>query len=227
MRYGFGSVRSRSAVISDDVDARQKAGRLASLRSLPLLRSARHAMHTHTSASSPATSSVPAEADAEAILVRARELGHASEAGFTPPFLRGMNLGLVCEDEDSEESRFFQHAARALGARVTHISASISELATAADDSLRNTARVLGRLYDGIECHGLEPAVVQQLGRTAGVPVFDGLASPGHATAALADRLGGAASPEARRLLILQGALLFALLNHSPRSGTAPPETTP
>lgn len=144
-----------------------------------------------------------------------------------PPFLRGRNLGLVCEAEDSEESRLFERAATALGARVTHIGASISELGTAGDDSLRNTARVLGRLYDGIECQGLAPALVQQLGRTAGVPVFDGLASPGHATAALADRLAGAASTQAKRLLILQGALLIALLNHFPTSGSASPEGTP
>lgn len=184
-------------------------------------------MHTHTSASSPATPSSPADADAEAILARARELVQATEAGFIPPFLRGRNLGLVCKAEDSEESRLFERAATALGARVTHISASISELATGGGDRLRNTARVLGRLYDGIECQGLEPAVVQQLGRTAGVPVFDGLASPGHATAALADKLAAAASAPAKRLLILQGALLLALLNHSHASGSASPERTP
>ena len=144
-----------------------------------------------------------------------------------PPFLRGMNLGLLCEGEDSEDSRLFERAATALGARVTHIVANIAELGAAGDNSLRKTARVLGRLYDGLECQGFAPALVQRLRRTSGIPVSDGLASPGHATAALANRLAGAAPMQAKRLLILQGALLFALLNYFPTRGSAAPEETP
>ena len=140
-----------------------------------------------------------------------------------PPFLRGMNLGLLCEKEDSEESRLFERAATALGARVTRIAPNISELGAAGDDSLRKTARVLGRLYDGLECQGLAPALVQRLRRAADIPVSDGLASGSHTTGALADRLEGAASKQDKRLLILQAALVFALLNYFPGSGSASP----
>jgi ornithine carbamoyltransferase len=182
-------------------------------------------MHTHTSASTPATPSSPSDADA--ILARARELAQAAGAGLIPPFLRGMNLGLIRGAEDTEESRLFERAATALGARVTPVVMDISELGAAEEDRLRKTARMLGRLYDGLECEGLAPALVQQLRRTAGVPVFDGLASQGHATVALADRLAGAASMETKRLLILQGALIFALLNHYPARGSDSPIETP
>ena len=188
-------------------------------------RSVRDAMHRHTSASSPATPSSPT--DAEAILARARELALATEAGAMPPFLRGMNLGLLCDSEDSEESRLFKHAATALGARVTLIAVNVAELRGAEDDSLRKTARVLGRLYDGLECQVSEPALVERLRRTAGIPVFHGLAWPGHATARLTERLAGAASAQAKRLLILQGALLFALLNHASGSAGGAPDAMP
>lgn len=176
-------------------------------------------MHTHTSASSPATPSSPSDADA--ILARARELAHAAEVGLVPPFLRGMHLGLVRGAEDTEEARLFERAATALGARVTPIVLDVPELGAAGEGRLSSTARVLGRLYEGLECQGLAPGLVQQLRRTAGVPVFDGLALPGHATAALAGRLAGAASMSMKRLLILQGALIFALLNHDPAIGGA------
>jgi ornithine carbamoyltransferase len=182
-------------------------------------------MHTHTRASSPATPSSPA--DAEAILAWARELALATEAGPLPPFLRGMNLGLLGDAEASEGSRLFERAATALGARVTAVVANFAELGAAGHDSLMKTARILGRLYDGLECQGMEPALVERLRRTAGVPVFNGLAMPGHATAALADKLAGSASTDVKRLLILQGSLLFALLNHAPASGSLPPEQAP
>jgi ornithine carbamoyltransferase len=153
-------------------------------------------------------------------------LAQAAQAGFMPPFLRGMNLGLLCAAEDREEARLFERAATALGARVTPIVTNPANLGAASDDIFRNTARVLGRLYDGLECQGLAPALIQQLRRAAGVPVFDSIASPSHATAALADRLAGATSTQAKRLLILQGALLFALLNQRPASGSALREGT-
>jgi ornithine carbamoyltransferase len=181
-------------------------------------------MHTHTSASSPATPS--SRSDADAILAGARELAHAAEAGSIPPVLRGMYLGLVCGAEDTEASRLFERAATALGARVTSLVLNASDLDAAGEDRLRKTARMLGRLYDGLECQGLAPALIQQLRRTAGVPVFHGLATPGHATAALADRLTGPTSMGTKRLLVLQGALIVALLNQYPASTSASPGET-
>ena len=73
------------------------------------------------------------------------------------------------------------------------------------------TARVLGRLYDGIECQGLAPELVRQLGRDAGVPVFDGLAAAHHPTAHLAQRLAGTGSLAKKRQLIVQAVLLSTL----------------
>jgi ornithine carbamoyltransferase len=124
--------------------------------------------------------------------------------------LHGRNLGLVCESEDDPSARLFRSAALALGASVSHIRPDLSLPADGAGTGLLDTA-VLGRLYDGIECQGLAPAVVRQLGREAGVPVFDGVACTGHPTARLADQLDGADSPEKKRQWILQAALLAAL----------------
>ncbi len=70
---------------------------------------------------------------------------------------------------------------------------------------------MLGRLYDGIECQGLTPALVDAVGRAAGVPVYDGLASAGHPTAHLASMLGEEDAPGKLRQLMLQTVLLSTL----------------
>ena len=76
---------------------------------------------------------------------------------------------------------------------------------------LQHTARMLGRLYDGIECQGIAPELVELVGREAGVPVYDGLASDRHPTARLAALLGGTESPGTLRQLVLQTVLLSTL----------------
>jgi ornithine carbamoyltransferase len=152
------------------------------------------------------------------ILASARKLQRAGEGAPMATLLGGRHLALLCEREDDEEARLFSHAATLLGARVTQVRPSLSQLDTAGDGALTKTARMLGRLYDGIECQGLDPCSVRRLARDAGVPVFDGLASPRHATAPLVQLLGGAGSVEEKRCLIVQAVLLDCLLNRNPPS---------
>jgi len=161
------------------------------------------------SRSSLAPASVPGF---DAVLATARLLqrdGPGAESSRL--LLRGKNLGLVCESEGDADALLFRSAASALGASVSHIRPDPAGARPPAGTRLLDSARVLGRLYDGIECQGLTAALVRQLGREAGVPVFDRLAGARHPTAKLAQRLAGAGSPEEKRLLILQAVLLFAL----------------
>ncbi len=144
--------------------------------------------------------------DVDALLVSARLLQQATPASEIRRLLRGKNIGLVCASDDAPDAIFFHRAASELGASVSHIRPGVP-----AGNRLLPTARVLGRLYDAIECQGLAPSLVYQLGRDAGVPVFDGLARDDHPTAPLARLLDGDDSPERKRLLILQAMLLFAL----------------
>lgn len=76
---------------------------------------------------------------------------------------------------------------------------------------LRETARTLGRLYDGIECRGLAAAAVDGVRLDAGVPVWDGLSGEHHATALLDAALGGVESLDVRRQLIVEAVLVDAL----------------
>ena len=151
----------------------------------------------------------PPAGTAEALLASARLLQRA-EPG-SEGLLRGKNLGLVCACESDADATLFRAAAVALGASVSHIRPDLAPQGGTTGSGLPRTARLLGRLYDGIECQGLAPAVVSQLGRDAGVPVFDGLATTTHPTAQLARELAGADSLESKRQLIVQAVLLLEL----------------
>jgi len=146
---------------------------------------------------------------AEALLASARLLQRADAGAETESLLRGKNLGLVCESEHDADAILFREAAAALGASVSHIRPDLAPPG-GATGPLR-TARLLGRLYDGIECQGMAPVLVCQLAREAGVPVFDGLATCAHPSAPLARQLPGADSPERKRRLIVQAMLLLEL----------------
>lgn len=141
-----------------------------------------------------------------AVLANARTLQRAAQAGATQPLLRGKNLGLLCEADNDVDATLFRRATVDLGAHVAHIRPSLSELST--PQEVQHTARMLGRLYDAVECQGMASALVQQIGRDAGVPVYDGIASSGHPTATLAELLGGDASPADSRRFVLQAVLL-------------------
>jgi ornithine carbamoyltransferase len=100
-------------------------------------------------------------------------------------------------------------AASELGAHVSRIRPSLSELSTPGE--VQHAARLLGRLYDAVECLGMEPALVRQVGDGAGVPVYDGLASARHPTARIAGLLGGDASEADNRRFVVQAVLLGSL----------------
>jgi len=144
-----------------------------------------------------------------AVLANARTLQRAAEAGTTQPLLRGKNLGLLCEADDALDAALFRRAAVELGAHVAHIRPSLSVLST--PQEVQHTARMLGRLYDAVECQGMAPALVQQVGNEAGVPVYDGIASQDHPTAKLAELLGDDASPADNRRFVLQAVLLSTI----------------
>lgn len=147
------------------------------------------------------------------VLRAAADLRRASADPATRRLLQGRNIALLCEDED-EDARLFSHAASGLGARVARVRPVEAGLLPGRD--LRELARMLGRLYDAIECEGMDGSVVAQLAEHSGVPVFNGIGRSSHPVAAWASRLDGHAAgerPDARqdRLALVQSLLLGTL----------------
>ena len=149
----------------------------------------------------------PTEVDA--VLGQARALQIAVGNGTMQGMLRGKNLGLLCESEDTPEALLFRRAARQLGGHVSYVQPSLSELSTPRE--VQRTARMLGRLYDAVECQGAAHALAPEIGAAAGVPVYGGLASPAHPTARLAALLGDDTSPEDNRCFVVQAVLLTTI----------------
>lgn len=147
--------------------------------------------------------------DVGVVLDNARVLQRAAEAGELRAVLRGRKLGLVCEAQSNDDAVLFCRAAAALGAHVAHIRPSLTELST--PQEVCHTSRMLGRLYDAVECQGMPAALVQQMGADAGVPVFDGVASQTHPTARLADLIAGDASALDKRCIVVQAVLLSTI----------------
>jgi len=145
----------------------------------------------------------------EDVLRMARALKSAAESGAPRLLLRGKHLGLLSETQDSVEAAMFRSAAHELGARVAHIYPSLSKLATFRE--VRETAHLLSRLYDAVECQGVPLELIELLGREAGVPVYDSLtdrARPNQHAVELLDDLGGSS---ASWRYLLQALLLNAL----------------
>ena len=148
-------------------------------------------------------------AESEALLASARALQRAAAAGRALPLLHGKNLGLLCHDDRQQDARLFREAAAALGAHVAHIGMGLSE--HSAPQEVAHTARLLGRLYDAVECQGLVHEVVQQIAAEAGVAIYDGIATPQHPSAHLAAQLGGDGSLAENRRFVLQALLLDSI----------------
>jgi ornithine carbamoyltransferase len=142
-----------------------------------------------------------------AVLAQARVLQRAAQAGAPQPLLKGKNLGLLCVAADAADAQLFRQAAHELGAHVAHIWPSLTE--ASAPQEVAHTARMLGRLYDAVECQHLPPALVERLGDDAGVPVYAGIATPHHPTARLAAQLDGGAADNRR--FVLQAVLLSTI----------------
>lgn len=160
---------------------------------------------------------VPAR-DGAALLHLARTLRAMKRSGTVPPLLDRRYLGLLSPEHRSPWQGAVAEAARGLGARVTWV----PPMALLAADSLqaRDTARLLGRLYDLLDCEGLPPALVQCLRRDSGVPVYEGMGRPDHPLARLLPSLeretvqadGAPAGDADGHLLLLQALLLHTLL---------------
>ncbi len=142
-----------------------------------------------------------------ALLRQARALARADVAGAQ--LMAGKQLALLSPDCGDEGALEFIQAAKALGARVSFVQAGLNDASTEAQ--IDATARLLGQLYDAVECQHLPASLVQRIARGAGIPVFAGLATPGHPTAALVEVLDGDASWQTKRRSILQAALLVSL----------------
>jgi len=115
----------------------------------------------------------------------ARDLQHARSAGTEQQHLLGKKIALLFEKASTRTRCSFEVAAFEQGANVSYIGAHDSQLGE--KESVKDTARVLGRLYDAIEYRGFEQSKVQQLAEFSGVPVYNGLTNEYHPTQVLAD----------------------------------------
>lgn len=123
----------------------------------------------------------------EFLLQLSAELKAAKDAGKEEQHLRGKNIALIFEKDSTRTRCAFEVAAYDQGAHVTYIGSSGSHIGY--KETMKDTARVLGRMYHGIEYRGSKQAVVEELARYAGVPVWNGLTEEAHPTQALADLL--------------------------------------
>jgi ornithine carbamoyltransferase len=121
------------------------------------------------------------------LLDLALDLKKAKYAGFERQRLVGKNIALIFEKSSTRTRCAFEVAAFDQGAHVTYLGPSGSQMG--AKESMKDTARVLGRMYDGIEYRGFGQAVVEELAEYAGVPVWNGLTNEYHPTQVLADFL--------------------------------------
>ncbi|MDZ7582322.1 MAG: ornithine carbamoyltransferase [Deltaproteobacteria bacterium] len=121
------------------------------------------------------------------LLELAADLKMAKYAGTEQPRLQGKNIVLIFEKTSTRTRCAFETAAFDQGARVTYLGPTGSQMG--AKESIKDTARVLGRMYDGIEYRGFAQEKIETLARHAGVPVWNGLTDEFHPTQVLADLL--------------------------------------
>jgi ornithine carbamoyltransferase len=121
------------------------------------------------------------------LLTLSQALKMAKYAGTEVPRLTGKEIALVFEKTSTRTRSAFEVAAYDQGAHVTYLDPSGSQLGH--KESVADTARVLGRMYDAIEFRGSQQADVEELARHAGVPVYNGLTDEWHPTQMLADFL--------------------------------------
>jgi ornithine carbamoyltransferase len=160
----------------------------------------------------PSAFPLPAE-EGRAVVARARTLKQAAAAGIPQPLRRGKHLALVCADPHCSAAEAFAVAAEGLGARVSRLQPDAVLLA--GDDRVAAPgARMLGRLYDAVECDELPPEAAQRLQKASGVPVFCGLARDDHPLQALRPALDGHACGDDtdNGLYLVQAWLVHTLL---------------
>ncbi|EDK28239.1 ornithine carbamoyltransferase [Vibrionales bacterium SWAT-3] len=115
------------------------------------------------------------------------DLKKAKYAGTEQKKLTGKNIALIFEKASTRTRCAFEVAAFDQGAQVSYLGPSGSQIGQ--KESMKDTARVLGRMYDGIEYRGFGQSIVEDLGAYAGVPVWNGLTDEFHPTQILADFL--------------------------------------
>ncbi|MFD5727702.1 ornithine carbamoyltransferase [Streptomyces sp. NPDC058368] len=126
-------------------------------------------------------------AEFRGLIELAAELKAAKKSGTEARRLRGRNIALIFEKTSTRTRCAFEVAAADQGASTTYLDPSGSQMGH--KESVKDTARVLGRMFDGIEYRGDSQAAVEELAAYAGVPVFNGLTDDWHPTQMLADVL--------------------------------------
>lgn len=121
------------------------------------------------------------------LLDLSRDLKRAKYAGSEQQRLKGKNICLIFEKTSTRTRCAFEVAAYDQGANVTYLDPSGSQIGH--KESMKDTARVLGRMFDAIEFRGAGQALVEELAQFAGVPVYNGLTDDWHPTQMLADML--------------------------------------
>ncbi|GAA4014270.1 ornithine carbamoyltransferase [Streptomyces plumbiresistens] len=127
------------------------------------------------------------EQEFRGLIELAAELKAAKKAGTETRYLRGRNIALIFEKTSTRTRCAFEVAAADQGASTTYLDPSGSQIGH--KESVKDTARVLGRMYDAIEYRGDSQAKVEELAAYAGVPVYNGLTDEWHPTQMLADVL--------------------------------------
>lgn len=121
------------------------------------------------------------------LLDLSRDLKRARYTGSEQQHLKGKNIALIFEKSSTRTRCAFEVAAYQQGANVTYIDPTSSQIGH--KETIKDTARVLGRMYDAIEYRGFSQVIVEELDTYAGVPVFNGLTDEYHPTQMLADVL--------------------------------------
>ncbi len=126
-------------------------------------------------------------AQLQALLALSAKLKQDKKKGTEIQQLTGKNIALIFEKDSTRTRCSFEVAAYDQGARVTYLGPSGSQIGH--KESIKDTARVLGRMYDGIQYRGYGQEIVETLAEFAGVPVWNGLTNEFHPTQLLADLL--------------------------------------
>ena len=126
-------------------------------------------------------------AEIKFLLKLSADLKAAKYGGYEQPRLSGKNIALIFEKASTRTRVSFEVAAYDQGANVTYLGPSGSHIGK--KETMKDTARVLGRVYDGIEYRGFAQTTVETLAEYAGVPVWNGLTNEFHPTQILADVL--------------------------------------
>lgn len=126
-------------------------------------------------------------AEITALLDLSAKLKSAKQQGTETPYLTGKQIALIFEKTSTRTRCAFEVASRDQGAHVTYLEPTGSQIGH--KESVKDTARVLGRMYDAIEYRGFSQSVVEELAQYSGVPVYNGLTDEFHPTQMLADLL--------------------------------------